>query len=210
MGKGPSQEPIPTHLTSPMLMSVGLYSMEFHVSLIDRRDLSGEIYRQIRRAIVDGRLRPGESLPPSRELARRLSVARSTVTVAYDRLAGEGFVSSQVGAGTFVSEHIAASTHEMKRRPADGRCGHYRFGVRSLCLRLSPRPRNSTFARVYPMHTCSPMIDGADYSLASYAPRSSATVCTVIPQAIGVCARPLLVTSESLEVWKLQRTMSLS
>jgi GntR family transcriptional regulator/MocR family aminotransferase len=94
--------------------------MEFHVSLIDRRDLSGEIYRQIRRAIVDGRLRPGESLPPSRELARRLSVARSTVTVAYDRLAGEGFVSSQVGAGTFVSEHIATSTHEMKRRPADG------------------------------------------------------------------------------------------
>jgi len=70
--------------------------MEFHVSLIDRKDLSGEIYRQIRRAIVDGRLRPGEFLPPSRELARRLSVARTTVTVAYDRLAGEGFVSSNV------------------------------------------------------------------------------------------------------------------
>ena len=85
VGKGPPQEAIPTHLTSPMLMSVGLYSMEFHVSLIDRKDLSGEIYRQIRRAIADGRLRPGESLPPSRELARRLSVARSTVTVAYDR-----------------------------------------------------------------------------------------------------------------------------
>ena len=67
--------------------------MEFHVSLIDRTDLSGEIYRQIRRPIVDGRLRAGESLPPSRELAGRLSVSRSTVTVAYDRLAGEGFVS---------------------------------------------------------------------------------------------------------------------
>ena len=60
--------------------------MEFHVSLIDRNDLSGEIYRQMRRAIVDGQLRPGELLPPSRELARRLSVARTTVTVAYDRL----------------------------------------------------------------------------------------------------------------------------
>ena len=43
--------------------------MEFHVSLIDRADLSGEIYRQIRRAIVDGRLGPGESQPLSRELA---------------------------------------------------------------------------------------------------------------------------------------------
>src|SRR6267378_446501 len=94
--------------------------MEFHVSLIDRKDLSGEIYRQIRRAIVDGRLRPGEFLPPSRELARRLSVARTTVTVAYDRLAGEGFVSSNVGAGTFVNEHIAPSPNQTKARLADG------------------------------------------------------------------------------------------
>jgi GntR family transcriptional regulator/MocR family aminotransferase len=78
--------------------------MDVHVSLVGRQDLSGEIYRQLRRAIVEGRLRPGEPLPPSRELARRLSVARTTVTVAYDRLAGEGFVRSRVGAGTFVSE----------------------------------------------------------------------------------------------------------
>ena len=120
MGKGPSQEPIPTHFTSPMLMSAGLYSMEFHVSLIDRKDLSGEIYRQMRRAIVDGRIRPGESLPPSRELARRLSVARTTVTVAYDRLAGEGFVSSRVGAGTFVTEHVASSPKEVTTRVAEG------------------------------------------------------------------------------------------
>jgi GntR family transcriptional regulator/MocR family aminotransferase len=78
--------------------------MDVHVSLVGRQDLSREIYRQLRRAIVEGRLRPGEPLPPSRELARRLSVARTTVTVAYDRLAGEGFVRSRVGAGTFVSE----------------------------------------------------------------------------------------------------------
>ncbi|MEO8201654.1 MAG: PLP-dependent aminotransferase family protein, partial [Gemmatimonadota bacterium] len=80
--------------------------MEFHISLIGRKDLSGEIYRQLRRAIVDGRLRPTDLLPPSRELARRLGVSRTTVTVAYDRLAGEGFVSSHVGAGTFVSERV--------------------------------------------------------------------------------------------------------
>ena len=66
--------------------------MDFHVSLVGRRDLSGEIYRQLRGAIVDGRLRSGESLPATRELARSLSVSRTTVTVAYDRLAGEGGV----------------------------------------------------------------------------------------------------------------------
>jgi GntR family transcriptional regulator/MocR family aminotransferase len=79
--------------------------MEVHVSLVGRKDLSGEIYRQLRRAILAGRLRPGDRLPPTRELARRLSVSRTTVAVAYDRLWGEGFVTARVGAGTFVSAH---------------------------------------------------------------------------------------------------------
>lgn len=94
--------------------------MQLHVSLIGRKELSGEIYRQLRRAILEGRLRPGEPLPPSRELARDLSVSRTTVTVAYDRLAGEGFVSARVGAGTFVNEHGAPARGEAKRRPVDG------------------------------------------------------------------------------------------
>ena len=78
--------------------------MGFHVSLVGRRDLSGEIYRQVRRAILDRRLRPGDRLPPSRELARTLVVARATVAVAYERLAAEGFVAVRQGAGTFVDE----------------------------------------------------------------------------------------------------------
>lgn len=83
--------------------------MDVHVSLVGRKNLGGEIYRQLRRAILDGRLRIGDQLPPSRFLARSLSVSRTTVTVAYDRLAGEGFVTSRVGAGTFVSPHARGS-----------------------------------------------------------------------------------------------------
>jgi GntR family transcriptional regulator / MocR family aminotransferase len=90
--------------------------MELHVSLVGRDDLTGEIYRQLRRAILDGRLPPGERLPPTRELARRLVVSRSTVTVAYDRLTGEGFLSGRQGAGTFVSDHVAA--YAARARPA--------------------------------------------------------------------------------------------
>jgi GntR family transcriptional regulator / MocR family aminotransferase len=97
-------------------------SVEVHVSLLGRADLAGEIYRQLRDAILTGRLRPGESLPPTRELARRLSVARGTVAVAYDRLSGEGFVTSQAGSGTFVSEWVArgertASRADCRLRP---------------------------------------------------------------------------------------------
>jgi GntR family transcriptional regulator/MocR family aminotransferase len=93
--------------------------MEFHVSLVGRQNLSGEIYRQLRGAILAGRLRPGDSLPSTRELARSLSVSRTTVTAAYDRLAGEGFVSSRVGAATFVSENAKVRPVSAKQLRGD-------------------------------------------------------------------------------------------
>lgn len=87
-------------------------AMPFHISLVGRKHLGDEIYRQIKAAILGGRLRPGDRLSPSRELARALAVSRMTVTVAYERLAGDGFVESRRGAGTFVS------TLPIRKRPA--------------------------------------------------------------------------------------------
>jgi len=72
------------------------------VSLTGRGDLAASIYRQLLDAILDGRLRSGERLPPTRELARELDVSRNTVAVAYERLTAEGFLIGRVGAGTFV------------------------------------------------------------------------------------------------------------
>src|SRR5262249_31449706 len=83
--------------------------------------LSGEIYRQIRQAILDGRLRPGERLPPTRELAAALAVARSTVTGAYERLLAEGFAASPLGAGTFLRCEVGAKRAAAKRTRAPAR-----------------------------------------------------------------------------------------
>ncbi|WIX99200.1 PLP-dependent aminotransferase family protein [Amycolatopsis mongoliensis] len=83
--------------------------MDFHVSLAGRGDLSVRIYRQLRDAVLDGRLRAGERLPPTRELARRLAVSRNTVAVAYDRLTADGFLTGRVGAGTYVSGSLPAT-----------------------------------------------------------------------------------------------------
>jgi GntR family transcriptional regulator/MocR family aminotransferase len=91
--------------------------MDFQVNLIGRKNLSGEIYRQIRNAIGDGRLRPGDCLPASRDLAASLKVSRMTVTVAYDRLAGEGFIVARIGAGTYVNHHVVR-TAKVERRIA--------------------------------------------------------------------------------------------
>ena len=91
-------------------------AVDAHVSLIGRRDLSGEIYRQLRSAILEGRLVDGDRLLPTRELARRLGVSRTTTSVAYDRLISEGFASARTGSGTFVSHPIG----EPPRRRAPG------------------------------------------------------------------------------------------
>jgi GntR family transcriptional regulator/MocR family aminotransferase len=76
--------------------------MDLHVRLEGRSDLARQIYRQIRAAIVGGRLARGDRLPPTRELARRLDVARNTVAQAYEWLASEGLLTGRQGGGSFV------------------------------------------------------------------------------------------------------------
>ncbi|MBC6446071.1 MocR-like pyridoxine biosynthesis transcription factor PdxR [Actinokineospora xionganensis] len=88
--------------------------MDIHVTLSGRGGLSAQIYRQLLDAVLDGRLRPGERLPPSRELAGRLSVSRNTVGVAYDRLTAEGFLVGRVGAGTFVCDRPATRSRSAR------------------------------------------------------------------------------------------------
>src|SRR5262245_3350661 len=100
-------------------------AVDLHVSLEGRGDLTARIYRQLLDAILDGRLRSGERLPPSRELARRLDVARNTVAVAYERLLAEGFLVARVGDGTYVSDAAPVATrsrrapsgHDVRPRP---------------------------------------------------------------------------------------------
>lgn len=65
--------------------------------------LTRQLYAQLRQAILAGRLRAGERLPPTRDFARRLGVARLTAATAYDWLRAEGYVYGRVGAGTFVA-----------------------------------------------------------------------------------------------------------
>ncbi|MEL6469675.1 MAG: PLP-dependent aminotransferase family protein [Cyanobacteria bacterium J06623_4] len=71
-----------------------------------KRPLHRQIYEQIRTAILTGRLRAGQKLPASRQLAQSLGVSRSTVTQSYDQLIGEGYLHTQTGSGTFVCAEI--------------------------------------------------------------------------------------------------------
>lgn len=90
--------------------------MDVHISLAGIGDLSDRIYRQLREAIVDGRLQHGERLPPTRELALQLKVSRNTVAVAYEHLNAEGFTSSRVGSGTYVAKQSLDETRPRRAR----------------------------------------------------------------------------------------------
>ncbi|WP_326569694.1 PLP-dependent aminotransferase family protein [Amycolatopsis rhabdoformis] len=94
--------------------------MDLHIDLTGRRGHRDEIYRQIREAVLDGRLRDGDALPPTRELAQRLTVSRTTVSAAYERLAAEGFLNARAGAGTFVRSGAAPRPTVAAAEPEDG------------------------------------------------------------------------------------------
>ena len=61
-----------------------------------------QIYDRIAENLEGAALLPGERLPPTRVLADRVGVHRSTVVRAYDELRAKGYIEGQVGAYTTV------------------------------------------------------------------------------------------------------------
>jgi GntR family transcriptional regulator / MocR family aminotransferase len=68
----------------------------------DGQEIWQWLYTELRSAIIDGRLKAGARLPSTRNLAAQYGLARGTVVAAFEQLQSEGFVSSEVSAGTFV------------------------------------------------------------------------------------------------------------
>ncbi|HEX8556557.1 MAG TPA: PLP-dependent aminotransferase family protein [Pyrinomonadaceae bacterium] len=84
------------------------------LTLSDRppqQTLTDWLYTELRGSILEGRLRPGTRLPASRDFARQHSLSRGTVVVVFERLLAEGYLSSRVGSGTWVSHRGAAGAH---------------------------------------------------------------------------------------------------
>jgi len=94
-----------------------------------------QIYGQIRAAILSGRLRPGDRLPATRDLARQLGLARNTVVRAYEDLAAEGYLESQVGSGTRVPVRLAVARAE-RSTPADMPTEPSEYGLSAWARRV--------------------------------------------------------------------------
>ena len=66
--------------------------------------LRAQLEASLREAIRAGRLRAGERLPSSRELARDLGVSRGMVQDCYGQLLAEGYLTSRTGSATRVAD----------------------------------------------------------------------------------------------------------
>ena len=128
------------------------------------RSLPASFYQQIyegyRAAIIDGRLRPGDRLPATRELADDLGLSRTPVLDAFARLRDEGYLEGRVGAGTFVAQPTFPApgstagraddgTASEETLPADGWLPH---AIREPRIRFRPFHRGLPAVDLFPDH----------------------------------------------------------
>jgi GntR family transcriptional repressor for pyruvate dehydrogenase complex len=71
----------------------------------ERKTYSRRVVEHIQELIHSGQLKPGDKLPPERELAERMAVSRPTIREAFKILSAMGFLDIKQGNGVFVAEH---------------------------------------------------------------------------------------------------------
>ena len=90
--------------------------MKIVISNTSEAPLYQQIKDQIKDAILKEELIEGDALPSIRAFANDLKVSVLTIRRVYDELEQEGFVTSQVGIGTFVSTSNIELLRDSKRR----------------------------------------------------------------------------------------------
>ncbi len=69
---------------------------------IKPKNISDQVFEQIRELIFRGQLKPGEQILPERELSEAMGVSRTTVRNAINKLVVLGLLEHKQGQGTFV------------------------------------------------------------------------------------------------------------
>ncbi|OEY05048.1 transcriptional regulator [Corynebacterium sp. BCW_4722] len=94
-----------------------------------------QIAAQIRTAVANGTLAPGDAVPSTRALAEQLGISRGSVVTAYDQLEGEGYLLTRQGAPTRIHPELTVT----ERPPTTPMPGTSRPVSRAL-ISLKPSP----------------------------------------------------------------------
>jgi DNA-binding FadR family transcriptional regulator len=92
------------------------------IKAVEPQRLYRRIAEQIVQLIRRGEYRPGERLPPERDLARQLKVSRPSVREALIALEVEGYVEVRVGSGVYVTQR---RPHSRRADPPSGDSGPF-------------------------------------------------------------------------------------
>ncbi len=90
--------------------------MDFALTLApdSRQPVYKQVSEALKLAILAGRLKPGEKLPSTRDLADSISVSRFTVIRSYEELSAQGYIQTTSGSGTFVNKEIPGHLDDVK------------------------------------------------------------------------------------------------
>lgn len=113
--------------------------------------LQDQLYEQLRRLILTGRLKPNSRIIATRFLAEQVGVSRRTVLFAYERLIAEGYLETRPAIGTFVSptppEHRTPggpAPMDMQRQPHPSAIHNdVRLGASSALIDFRPSQTDS-------------------------------------------------------------------
>jgi GntR family transcriptional regulator/MocR family aminotransferase len=81
-----------------------LFELKITTAAKGSREVASSLFRQLKDAILEKRLRPGSKLPSTRDAPRLFGVSRNTAQDVYDRLVQEGLLTARHGSGTYVRD----------------------------------------------------------------------------------------------------------
>ena len=96
------------HSDKRLNASSALVRLAKEMGPIRTEDLTGNVVRQIKASIIRGVIKPGERLPPERELAALLQISRGSLRQALKALQIMGVLEVVHGSGTYLAEAAGA------------------------------------------------------------------------------------------------------
>ncbi|MCW5966231.1 MAG: GntR family transcriptional regulator [Bryobacterales bacterium] len=119
--------------------STGKSNFQFRMNAESGVPLYRQIIDQVQGGIASGALAPGDQLPTVRQVAVDLAINLNTVLRAYRELEIRGFLDTQQGTGTFVSDQKVKGSSAARERKLEqlatefvSRAGADGFTVRDL------------------------------------------------------------------------------
>ena len=93
--------------------------MDIIISNTSSTPIYEQITSQVKAQVMDGTLKPGDSIPSMRALAKSLHISVITVQRAYEDLQKDGFIETAVGKGSFISAAGSDFWQEEQQRMAE-------------------------------------------------------------------------------------------